>query len=337
MAKSTGDMEGKTAFITGGSGGLGKALAKAVARRGAHVTLFARRQGPLDEAKREVEGCRRSETQDINTVAIDLSDAKQVDAAFKSQPRVADLLYCTAGGNHAENGFLVDITADDLDSCMKNNYYTAAFPAKSIMDIWTADDAGKDSDVTVTTPPDAPKLRQIVFVSSAGAFLGIPGSIAYTPAKVAVRALADTLRMEALRYSCPKSTYSIHCAFPADFVSPGFYLEQKTKTDLSKRIQGLEGKTAEDLQGQFPSSDEMASLILGAVDKGDFIICNDSLGASLLFTNMVGPSPKRGLGILDALSGVLVGWLVWPVLRRRWESWCRDDGEQSRKASLTAS
>lgn len=34
--------------------------------------------------------------------------------------------------------------------------------------------------------------------------------------------LADDLRKEVLRYSCPASTYTIHCAFPVDFISPGY-------------------------------------------------------------------------------------------------------------------
>lgn len=136
--------------------------------------------------------------------------------------------------------------------------------------------------------------------------------------------------MEVLRYNSPASTYTIHCAFPADFVSPGFILEQKTKTPLTKRIQGLD-RPYEELEGRFPSSEKVASLTIAAVDRGEFIICEDSFAASALFTNMTGPSPKRGLGIVDSIMGLLVGWIVWPVLRRRWETMCREDGEESRK------
>lgn len=142
--------------------------------------------------------------------------------------------------------------------------------------------------------------------------------------------MADTLRMEVLRYNCPASTYTIHCSFPADFVSPGFALEQKTKTPLTKRIQGLDCPF-EELVKRFPSSEKVASLTIAAVNRGDFIICEDSFSASALFTNMNGPSPKRGLGIVDSLLGLLMGWVVWPVLRRRWEGMCRQDGEEARK------
>lgn len=84
-------------------------------------------------------------------------------------------MYCVAGGNHAENGFLVDIKAQALESCMRNNYFTAVYAAKSLLDIWTEDDLKGP----IHPRPD-PRIRQIVFVTSAAAFLGSPGSISYT-------------------------------------------------------------------------------------------------------------------------------------------------------------
>ncbi|KAK9444801.1 putative short chain dehydrogenase/ reductase [Metarhizium brunneum] len=333
--KRPGDFRGKasfllcggTVFVTGGSGGLGKAISQQLAARGAHITIFSRRPDALARAREEILSKCLTGDQEVNTVAIDMADASRVDEAFRKQPRIADVLYCVAGGNHAENGFLVDIKAQALESCMRNNYFTAVYPAKSLLDIWTEDDLKGPIH-----PRSDPRKRQIVFVTSAAAFLGSPGSIAYTPAKCATRAFADTLRLEVLRYCCPESTYSIHCAFPGDFVSPGFVLEQKTKTNLTKRIQGLDGYTMSELEARFPSSDKIASLITSAVDRGDFIICDGSLAGSLLFTGMIGPSPKRGLGIVDSLLSVFTGCLLWPYLRWKWESMTRKDGEEHRRA-----
>ena len=53
---------------------------------------------------------------------------------------MADLLYCVSGGNYAENGFLVDIEAEDLAVCMGNNYFASAYAAQSMLKIWTEDD-----------------------------------------------------------------------------------------------------------------------------------------------------------------------------------------------------
>ncbi|KAF5228432.1 hypothetical protein FAUST_11079 [Fusarium austroamericanum] len=288
--------------------------------------IYAARPGPLNEAKEELLAARLSDDQQVDTVAQDMSDYSKVCEAFLSQPRIADVLYCVTGGNHAENGFLVDIQARALETCMANNYFAAAYAAKAMLDIWVEDDAKG-----VLEDP-CPRVRQIVFIASAAAFLSSPGSIAYTPAKCATRALADTLRMEVLRYCCPKSTYSIHCAFPADFVSPGFILEQDTKTTLTKRIQGLHGLSIAELETRFPSSDKVASLIVKAVERGDFIICEDSLAASILFCNMIGPSPKRGWGIADSLVSIFIGWFGWPFLRWKWEAMTRKDGEEMRSS-----
>ncbi|CAK3821282.1 short chain dehydrogenase reductase [Lecanosticta acicola] len=285
--KSQLDLHGKTAFITGGSGGLGSAIAESLALRGAHITLFSRRQGPLDQARAHLSSRCPDPEQEINAFAVDLGDAVQVDHAFRSQSRIPDLLYCTAGGNHAENGFFADIPAGALEGCMRNNYFSSAFAAKAALDIWLEDDKrgtrGREEEK---------KVRKIIFISSAAAFVCLPGSVAYSP----------------------------------DFVSPGFLAEQKTKTALTKRIQGLDAPPSE-LVSRFPTSEKVASLIIAAVDRGDFTICEDSPAASALFTAMTGPSPKRGWGIADGLLSIVVNWFVWPFLRWKWEGMVKDDAK----------
>ena len=58
--------------------------------------------------------------------------------------------------------------------------------------------------------------------------------------------------------------------------------------------------------------------------RGDFIVCEDSLWASMLFTGTVGPSPKKDWGFLDSVLGVV-------VIRFRWEAMCRKVGEEWRR------
>ena len=43
-------LSGRKALVTGGSKGLGLAIARTFAEAGADVAIMARRQGPLDEA-----------------------------------------------------------------------------------------------------------------------------------------------------------------------------------------------------------------------------------------------------------------------------------------------
>jgi 3-dehydrosphinganine reductase len=101
-------------------------------------------------------------------------------------------------------------------------------------------------------------------------------------------------------------------------------------------MQGTD-KPLKDLEAGCISADKVASLIISGVDRGEFIICKDSMAASLLFTSMTGPSPRRGFGIYDALMGLVVNWLVAPALRYRWEAMTRADGQEWRKTWPQAS
>jgi 3-dehydrosphinganine reductase len=96
---------------------------------------------------------------------------------------VPDILFCVAGGSNP--GFLADITPEGLSSCLESNYYSAIFITRWCLQNWIKK---PQHDIT----------RHIVFVSSAAAFVGIPGYIAYTPSKTTVRAFTDTLRQELL-------------------------------------------------------------------------------------------------------------------------------------------
>ena len=76
------DLTGKNALITGASGGIGGAIAKALHGAGATVTLSGTRQGPLDELSAEL-GDR------VHVLTCNLSDAAAVDALPK---QAADLM-----------------------------------------------------------------------------------------------------------------------------------------------------------------------------------------------------------------------------------------------------
>jgi NAD(P)-dependent dehydrogenase (short-subunit alcohol dehydrogenase family) len=70
----TPELAGRHALITGGSGGIGAAVAVALAGHGANVTLAGRDQARLDRAAAAIGGAR--------TVKIDVRDAESVASAF---------------------------------------------------------------------------------------------------------------------------------------------------------------------------------------------------------------------------------------------------------------
>jgi NAD(P)-dependent dehydrogenase (short-subunit alcohol dehydrogenase family) len=74
MDVDTWKIRGKGALVTGASRGLGKEVARALAKRGAKVAMVARGQAELDAAVREI----RAEGGDAHALAFDIGDKKAV-------------------------------------------------------------------------------------------------------------------------------------------------------------------------------------------------------------------------------------------------------------------
>ena len=80
---------GKRVFITGGSSGIGKALAGQLIDAGAHVCIAARGQARLDEALVELRARVRDPAQLLTCLALDVGDR---DAVERAGPAILDQL-----------------------------------------------------------------------------------------------------------------------------------------------------------------------------------------------------------------------------------------------------
>ena len=110
-------MDGRNAIITGGSLGLGKAIATEFTRSGANVALVARRQETLDEAKAEIE---KENGGKVVAIAADIrlaADCERVVAEAEASLGAIDILVNNAGTS--QRGPFLDVTdelwQDDLD------------------------------------------------------------------------------------------------------------------------------------------------------------------------------------------------------------------------------
>jgi NAD(P)-dependent dehydrogenase (short-subunit alcohol dehydrogenase family) len=74
------DLNGRTAFVTGGASGIGLALGRACTEAGMKVMLADVEAGALDEAVKNL----RDVTSDVRGVACDVADAESVERAAQA-------------------------------------------------------------------------------------------------------------------------------------------------------------------------------------------------------------------------------------------------------------
>ncbi|MBX6329304.1 MAG: SDR family oxidoreductase [Pseudolabrys sp.] len=96
-------LAGKTALITGGSKGIGRATAELVAGEGCNVVIVSRNGEALAETKSAI--ARKANVR-VDTVAADLSDSASVDRLARAYPDI-DILVNNAGA--IPGGTLLDI------------------------------------------------------------------------------------------------------------------------------------------------------------------------------------------------------------------------------------
>ena len=109
---------GRTAMVTGGSSGIGRAMAGALGRAGARVVLVARRPQPLRDTAAEL----HADGVEVQTVTADLSD--RTDVARVSGYAGVDILVNAAAVNRRPP--MDELTDDDWDVTLAANL-TAPF------------------------------------------------------------------------------------------------------------------------------------------------------------------------------------------------------------------
>jgi 3-oxoacyl-[acyl-carrier protein] reductase len=114
--------EKRVAFVTGGSRGIGAAIARRLARDGLHVVAVARNVDKLDQLVSEI----RSETGSAEALACDIADPNALTAAIEkvtdSHGRL-DVLVNNAG--ITKDGLILRMEDADFDAVIETNLKSA--------------------------------------------------------------------------------------------------------------------------------------------------------------------------------------------------------------------
>ncbi|HEX3881223.1 MAG TPA: SDR family oxidoreductase [Stellaceae bacterium] len=230
------------AIVTGGSSGIGLALARLLAREAMDITLIARDEARLAAALALLEDGRKHPFQSFRAISADLSDpdeAEQSVATAIAQLGPPELLVTSAGV--ARPGYFDELARDVFEEAMRVNYF------------------GTLDAIRAAAPEMRARRRgRIVLISSGAGLVGIYGYTAYAASKFALRGLAEALRAE-LR----PDGVAISIVYPPDTDTPQLAQENLTKPPQTKAI------TA---QGGLWQADAVAREIMRGLRKRRFAI-----------------------------------------------------------------
>ncbi len=221
---------GKTALISGGSRGLGYAVAAELARRGANVMITARGAERLESSREKL---ARTGAQ-VAAVAGDVGkwdDAKRMVDATVEQFGSLDILVNNAG--ISMRGQFDSLSPDVCANVIGTNLLGSIHLSRAAVDAIS-------------------KARgHIVFISSIAGIFGLPGASVYCASKGAMRGLSESLRLELI----PRGVH-------VGVVNLGF-----TEHDPDKRILGSDGSSLLPDRPAHHTQEEAALLVVDMIEK----------------------------------------------------------------------
>jgi short-subunit dehydrogenase len=224
-------VKNKVVIITGASSGIGRALAKEFAAKGAKLSLGARRTELLEELKQELIGT------EILITPTDVSkedDCKAlIEATIKSYGCI-DVLINNAG--ISMRALFEEVELNVIRQLMDVNFYGTVYCSKYAL-------------------PHLLKTKgSLVGVISIAGYVGLPGRTGYSASKFAIRGFLDTIRIENLKKG-------LHVLVAA----PGFTASEVRKVALTNDG-SQQGETPRD-ESKMMSAEECARHIVKAIEK----------------------------------------------------------------------
>jgi NAD(P)-dependent dehydrogenase (short-subunit alcohol dehydrogenase family) len=172
---------GSVALVTGGSRGLGRAIAGRLVSDGFDVVLTARESAALADAVAELQGLRRRADQEMAWFPLDVSrpeEVARVVGEIESRFGHIDVLVCNAGV-YGPKGRVEDCDWTDWVQAIEINLLGTVLCCKAVVPIMRRQRSGR-----------------IVILSGGGATQPLPYLSAYAASKAAVVRFSETLAKE---------------------------------------------------------------------------------------------------------------------------------------------
>lgn len=233
---------GKNVVITGGSSGIGLALAQQVARLGAHPILIARREDVLAEARTKILAVAPAAK--VETLALDVGAAADVMSKVGA---LADRLPIDVLVNNAGvtmPGRFLELDLEEFRRQMDINYFGTIHMCKAALPSMVARRRG-----------------HVLNVSSLAGVIGIYGYTAYAPSKFAIAGFSQALRAEMWPHGI-----GVSVCMPPDTDTPQLAFEEAHKPAETRAVAGISSKL---------SADQVAAAMIRGVEKGAFEIYAD--------------------------------------------------------------
>jgi 3-oxoacyl-[acyl-carrier protein] reductase len=229
------DLTGKTALVTGATGGLGSAIARALHRQGAVVALSGTRQEILDQLAAELQ-------ERVHVLPCDLADKAQVEALVpQSEERMGKLDIMVVNAGITRDNLLVQLSDEAWDEVIAVNLTASFRLARAAIRGMMRRRSGR-----------------IIGMTSVVAVTGNPGQGNYTAAKAGMIGLIKSLAQEYAKRG-----------ITANCIAPGFIATPMTDKLNEKQREAILARVPAGRLGA--AADVAAAAVFLASDEASYV------------------------------------------------------------------
>ncbi len=226
-------MKDKVVIITGGTSGIGKAIAIAFAKRQARIVISGRKAETLKETEEEL----KKYTSDVHTVQADVSNendcVRLINEALNRFGNI-DILINNAG--ISMRALFAELDLDVMRKLMDTNFWGTVYCTKYAMKSLLK------------------SKGTIVGISSVAGIKGLPARSGYSASKFAMNGFLEALRIENLK----TGVHVLICC-------PGFTASNIRNTALAKDGSS-QGESPRD-ENKMMQPEEVAECLINAIQK----------------------------------------------------------------------